>query len=118
MKFRRYEHLLFGGDVTKWGDKNFPACPLCKQASLWEWANQSHRIHFRCPSCMGVISFDAYVVRKWLGLISHFIAEDGIIETVGKNSELLHLVGQKLPIKTLQEWAKLGSEKSSEQNKA
>jgi len=111
MKFKRYKHLLFGGDVTKWGDRNFPACPLCKKTSLWEWGNDQHRIHFRCPNCTGVVSVDAYVVRKRLGLMSHFITEDAIIESVGNNSELLHLVGRKFPIKTLQEWARRGNEK-------
>ena len=106
MKFKRYKHLLYGGDVTRWIDKKFPACPLCKKPSpLWEWAHQNSRGYFRCPNCMGIISVQAWIVRGWSSPLPYALARKvAKIESVGNNSGLQHLVGQEYPIEEMQEW--------------
>ena len=114
MEFKRYEHMLFGGNVTKWMDKNFPTCPLCKKPSLWELGNPGQvklgwknnmRNYFRCPNCMGIISAEMAVVQKRYFVQSLFKDQNAKIESVGNNSGLQNLVGREYPIKTLQEWA-------------
>lgn len=114
MEFERYEHALFGGNVTNWVDKTFPTCPLCRKPSLWELGNNASaklgwrngtRNYFRCPNCMGVISVEMAVVQKKYLIQSLFKDQSARIESAGNNSTLQHLVGQEYPIMTLQEWA-------------
>ncbi len=113
LNFKRHSGLWMGGP-TKWMDKKFPVCPLCKKTSLWEYGSSPQsaippriaRFHFRCPKCGGVLSISLYVVRRSAGLLSLFTPENAIIENVGTNSALQHLVGREYPIKELQEWIK------------
>jgi hypothetical protein len=50
---------------------------------------------------MEIISVSPHVARKWISPLRTLLTDqDAIIESVGNNSGLLHLVGQKFPINT------------------
>jgi len=116
IKFKRYKHLIYGGDVTRWVDRKFPACPLCRKPSLWEWGNQNSRIYFRCPNCMGIISVSGWIVRGWTSPLPYAMSRKvAKIESVGNNSGLQNLVGQEYPIEDVQEWASKENGKQSDQ---
>jgi len=119
MKFERPTGFV-GSIPRNWIDSNLPQCPFCKLPSLWEFAEEFKAIHisgpaitlrkkryfFRCPNCLSIISASEPAVTK--GGFPYQLANKGIrIESVGNNEKLKHLVGEKYPLVTLQEWARL-----------
>jgi len=72
-----------------------------------------NRYHFKCPNCMAILSIAVPAVdgaTAGLGLtgliMKKTVNKNFIIESIGNNSNLKHLVGSEYPLEVLQEWAR------------
>ncbi|MCW3984844.1 MAG: hypothetical protein NWE91_00285 [Candidatus Bathyarchaeota archaeon] len=110
MKLKRPTGFM-GSIPRDWIDKKLPKCPFCGQVPVWEYGLQmkmfgANRYHFRCTKCRGIISIPVAVVggggmgaMGLAGLVTHAASDKEFkIESVGSNSNLSHLVGEKLRI--------------------